>query len=115
MSEMPTGPFNTWDAYQAAWAQYKADLDPTTLRHAYYSGPGRSGTCVCGHSWQDHHLGCVVRPGASYVQSGGVVWEEAYVPQECEAYGCNEDGGLDAEGNDHCHGYRDDRLPDEHN
>lgn len=33
--------------------------------------------------------------------------KEAYVPQECEHFGFNETGGLDAEGRDHCHSYRD--------
>lgn len=32
---------------------------------------------------------------------------EAYVPQECEFYGCNEMGGLDSEGEVHCFGYED--------
>jgi hypothetical protein len=81
------------------------------MRHAIYSGLGRSGRCVCGHSWEDHHLGVVCRPGAEET-SGGKEW---YVPQECEFFGSNEMGGLDADGNDHCFGYRDDILPDEHN
>ena len=41
--------------------------------------------------------------------------KEAYLPQEWEFFGCNEDGGLDTEGNEHCFGYRDSALPDEHN
>ena len=32
---------------------------------------------------------------------------ESYIPQECEFYGFNEMGGLDAEGNEHCHKYVD--------
>lgn len=40
---------------------------------------------------------------------------EAYIPQECEEFGFNEGGGLDADGKDHCFGYRDSALPDEHN
>ena len=32
---------------------------------------------------------------------------EAYFPQECEFYGFNETGGLDAEGKSHCHTYVD--------
>ena len=82
------------------------------MRSAIYSGPGRSGVCVCGHGWEEHHLGMVMREDMLEVHSGG---KEAYVPQECEFYGCNEDGGLDAEGNEHCFGYRDSLLPDEHN
>ena len=41
--------------------------------------------------------------------------KESYVPGGCEFFGSNEDGGLDAEGNDHCFGYRDSALPNEHN
>jgi hypothetical protein len=32
---------------------------------------------------------------------------EGYVPQECEYFGVNEMGGLDADGQPHCSGYRD--------
>jgi len=66
-----------------------------------YSGPGRTGVCVCGHRWNDHHLGIVMNP-AFYDATG-----EEFFPQECEFYGCNERGGLDAEGNFHCGMYRD--------
>ena len=69
-----------------------------------YSGPNRSGTCICGHSWEDHHLGMVMRK--EYVDQT----HEGYIPQECEAYGFNEAGGMqriDGEWVDHCQGYRD--------
>ena len=66
-----------------------------------YSGPGRTGICVCGHSWEDHHLGFVMNPGYF------AATKEGYVPQECEFYGCNEMGGLDKHGNPHCDGYKD--------
>ena len=82
------------------------------MRPAQYSGPGRSGICQCSHSWEDHHLGMVMNPEMLDVYNGG---KEAYVPGECEYFGCNEMGGLDADGNDHCHRYRDSMLPDEHN
>lgn len=72
-----------------------------------YSGEGRTGICICGHSWEDHHLGMRMQ--------GNDETKEGYVPQECEFYGTNEDGGLDADGNDHCFGYRDSALSDEHN
>ena len=39
---------------------------------------------------------------------------EAYLPQECEAYGFNEAGGLQqVEGKwvDHCHDYKDSKEP----
>ncbi len=66
-----------------------------------YSGPNRSGICKCQHSWQDHHLGMVLNE--DYYKATG----EAYLPQECEAHGSNEMGGLDADGNPHCDGYVD--------
>lgn len=72
-------------------------------RKAIYSGPDRSGICVCGHSWQEHHLSIVVRPEAIETDDG----RELYIPQECEHFGSNEMSGLDSEGNAHCSGYRD--------
>ena len=44
-----------------------------------------------------------MRPGAINTDGG----EEYYIPQECEVFGFNEMGGLDAEGKDHCYGYKD--------
>lgn len=73
---------------------------------AKYSGPGKSGRCVCGHGYQCHHLGMVVRQ--DYFDATG----EAYVPQECEFYGHNECGGLDDNGEAHCFGYEDDGKPE---
>lgn len=73
-------------------------------RKARYSGPNRSGICVCGHSWEQHHLGMVVRLGSVLTEDGV---REGYIPQECEAFGFNEMGGLDEDGNVHCFGYRD--------
>lgn len=69
-----------------------------------YSGPNRTGICKCGHSWQDHHLGVVMN--LEYAETTG----EAYLPQECEAYGFNEVGGLQFVAGkwiDHCHSYKD--------
>ena len=82
--------------------------EPLTEIHCQprYSGPNRSGTCLCGCRWDDHHLGCVMNP--EYVKQTG----EAYIPDECCAYGFNETGGKKfnaetKEWEDHCHGYRD--------
>ena len=66
-----------------------------------YSGPECSGICVCGCSWEEHHLGVILNE--EYRAATG----EAYLPQECEAFGFNETGGLDAEGNPHCDRYKD--------
>jgi hypothetical protein len=70
-----------------------------------YSGPNRSGICVCSHPWDQHHLGMVMN--AKYAEAT----KEAYVPQECEAEGHNESGGMmrgpDGEWVEHCSYYRD--------
>jgi hypothetical protein len=66
-----------------------------------YSGPGQTGICICGHAYHCHHLGVVLNQ--DYRDQTG----EAYLPEECEFYGFNEDGGLDEEGNDHCKCYKD--------
>src|SRR3972149_5949238 len=58
------------------------------MRPAIYSGPGRSGMCLCGHSWKDHHLGMVLAPGATETDGG----TEVYLPQECEFFGWDETG-----------------------
>ncbi len=62
-----------------------------------------SGICVCGHKWDNHHLGMIVKPEYVETTSG----PEHYIPQECEAFGNNEMGGLDKDGNVHCFGYKD--------
>ena len=66
-----------------------------------YSGPKRSGICECGHPWDRHHLSIVMRQ--EYVDDTG----EYYIPQEYEAFGFNETGGLDKDGKEHCFGYVD--------
>lgn len=69
-----------------------------------YSGPDRSGVCICGHAWDRHHLGCVMNE--DYFKAT----KESYIAQECEAYGFNEAGGLmcvDGDWVPHCHGYKD--------
>lgn len=69
-----------------------------------YSGPNRSGICICGCRWEQHHLGLVMRQ--EYAEQTG----EGYVPEECEAFGFNEVGGLklvNGEWVDHCHSYQD--------
>lgn len=66
-----------------------------------YSGPKKSGICVCGHSWEDHHLGIVMN--SDYARET----QEGYIPQECEFFGFNESGGLDDKGNYHCGSYKD--------
>ncbi len=72
-----------------------------------YSGPKCSGICDCGHKWEDHHLNMVMNE--DYVKETG----EHYIPDECEFYGCNEEGGLDDKGNEHCFRYRDSMWPPE--
>lgn len=69
---------------------------------ARYSGPGRTGVCVCGHAWDDHHLGMIMREEYLRPRSNGVV--EAYLPQECEV---DQFEGMVREGGCDCQGYRD--------
>ena len=71
-----------------------------------YSGPNRSGICVCGCAWDEHHLGVVMNE--EYRTATG----EAYAPGECEHYGFNDVGGLKfnrdtQKWEDHCHRYKD--------
>jgi hypothetical protein len=53
--------------------------------------------CHCGHQYEDHH-------------NSGLVEGIAGV---CEFFGCNEEGGLDDNGNIHCLRYIDITAPDE--
>jgi hypothetical protein len=53
--------------------------------------------CHCAHAYEDHH-------------NSGLVEGIAGV---CEFFGCNEEGGLDDNGNIHCLRYIDMREPDE--
>lgn len=87
-----------------------------------------SGVCKCGCFWDQHHLGMIVNKSAydalvAYMKEnhpdytvgdswGHVTKYPAYIPQECDHYGCNEYGGMKY--NDatdqyeyHCHGYED--------
>lgn len=70
-----------------------------------YSGPGKSGICKCGHSWQDHHLMLVMRQ--EYVAATG----EGYGVGACQRHGVNEAEGMMYDENgmlvDHCFGYED--------
>ncbi len=70
-----------------------------------YSGPNRSGMCICGCPWDKHHLGMVMRE--EYAKAT----KEGYIPQECEAFGFNEVGGMKMNDfdvwEDHCHRYKD--------
>lgn len=71
-----------------------------------------SGVCVCGHSWQEHHLGFIMNEQAMAEILEQQSNHPGYVPQECEAYGFNESGGLDENGDQHCQQYVDvEHLP----
>jgi len=74
-----------------------------------YSGPNCSGICVCGHSWQEHHLSIVMKE--EYFEQT----HEAYFPDECCAFGFNEAGGMKYNEETggwevHCYSYRDSLL-----
>jgi hypothetical protein len=78
-----------------------SDDEPNKPR---YSGPNRSGICICGCSWELHHLNSVMSPDYR-IETG-----ESYIPDECEAFGFNEVGGMklvDGKWTDHCHRYKD--------
>ena len=64
-----------------------------------------SGTCLCGHSYEDHHISMVLNREALAVMG-------PHMPEECEYFGCNETGGLDEHGNPHCERYVDAEDPD---
>jgi hypothetical protein len=66
-----------------------------------YSGPGKCGVCECGCPWDSHHLGMVLNQ--DYFDQTG----ESYIAQECETYGCNQEGGLGPDGELHCGNYVD--------
>lgn len=85
------------------------DEENVIRQEARYSGPNKCGICVCGCSWEDHHLGIIARPGFLLRKEG--VYEH-YVPQECDNYGCNETGGMKfndstQEWEPHCYSYMD--------
>ena len=65
-----------------------------------------SGICICGHAWEDHHLGCVMNDETFKIIGPNF-------PQECEFFGIHEKGGLDQDGNVHCFRYIDKDNPDE--
>lgn len=68
-----------------------------------------SGICKCGCPWDDHHLGVIVNSAAYKALPEGY---PPYIPQECERFGFNEDGGKKynketGKIEDHCHQYED--------
>lgn len=71
------------------------------IRERFYSGPGKSGICKCGHSWKIHHLCIKVNPEA--IEES----HEGYLPGPCLYYGSNECEGYGPNGEDHCWGYED--------
>ena len=82
-------------------------------REPKYSGPNCNGICVCGCSWEDHHMSIVMRQ--EYIDETG----EYYILGECDAFGFNESGGLKwneetHEFDEHCYQYKDSKLNDKH-
>ena len=68
-----------------------------------------SGMCRCGHPFDDHHLGMILNEDIFKQLPAG---HPPYYAQECEAYGCNETGGLGPDGEPHCGHYIDRDSPD---
>lgn len=75
--------------------QLKYDVKPQII----------TGICKCGHSWEDHHLGMIMNK--DYLDALHKIDPKhpPYIAEECEYYGFNECGGLDRNGNHHCHRY----------
>lgn len=77
------------------------------MKKQYYSG-----TCICGHDFNDHHGMMVLNP-ESYKILG------PRLAGACEYFGFNEMEGLDEKGEVHCMRYVDKDDPDsrhrEHN
>src|SRR6266478_3944 len=90
-----------WSTWGRISGRILKTMQPRIKNEPRYSGPKNSGICICGHSWEDHHLGIVMNE--DYFNDTG----EYYFPEECEVYGFNKTGGLDSEGNDHCGRYND--------
>lgn len=63
-------------------------------------GQAVKGPCECGCPWENHHLSAVMNQ--DYFEKTG----ESYIAEECETFGFNETGGLDAEGRNHCQKYK---------
>jgi hypothetical protein len=66
-----------------------------------------SGVCLCGHKVESHHLACIVK------QEVIDLIGECVVPGSCLWFGCNEDEGVDEDGNDHCWSFVDAEDVDE--
>lgn len=66
-----------------------------------------SGICKCGHSWEDHHLGAIINANTIKEMQEKFPKHPYWIPQECEFFGCNEDGGKDEHGEEHCYNYVD--------
>lgn len=66
-----------------------------------------SGMCVCGHSWEEHHLGVIMNTEYMDYLDKNCPDHPCYLPGECEHFGSNESGGYDSEGEEHCHQYED--------
>lgn len=77
-----------------------------------------SGTCVCGCSWEDHHLSIIMNQAAWKAIEAHMKAHHPdktypmYVPGECDNFGFDEVGGMKYneetdEWEDHCHAYRD--------
>lgn len=66
----------------------------------FFKKQNLTGMCICGHAFDRHHLGIIANTEAYEIMG-------PYLAQECEAFGFNEMGGLDEDGNEHCGWYID--------
>ena len=85
-------------------------LDPGKLKRAmdrwFFFKNYWSGICLCGHTWERHHLSMVARKEFTDLLNEGAM------PGACLAFGCNEREGLDEKDELHCFGYVDKDHPD---
>lgn len=81
---------------------------PTSHELARRLGYDFTGVCRCGHPFDDHHNSMMLSIEHLATMPPDT---KPFVAEECEHYGCNEDGGLGPDGGHHCHGYVDRNNP----
>jgi hypothetical protein len=66
--------------------------------------PAFTGVCRCGHAFDDHHNSMHLSAEHLATLPDGT---RSYIAEECEHYGCNEEGGLGPDLRVHCLRYVD--------
>jgi hypothetical protein len=81
---------------------------PTASDIARRLGYEFCGVCRCGHAFAEHHNAMMLSVECLSTLPPGA---RPFVAEECEYYGCNEDGGFGPDGRHHCHRYVDRNDP----